>query len=197
MESIRIENSSVSCFVRSYLCADVNGELQVIWLELAPYHPKSVGAIWASLVNNTKERLTISHYDRETRQSSKRLVRGLHRRYERFSIDAPQLAGRPRPHFLRLVAPEAINVMDVSLPFVVLSWQGQTAGQSLAAMLERGSPFPLTAAWGDYLLQEGQVRGCINPLVSGGSAPEGYYVAMNTPWAELIQDGIRAGQIAL
>ncbi len=59
MESIRIENNSVSCFVRSYLCAEVNNELQVFWLELAPYHPKAVGAIWASLVNNTKERLTI------------------------------------------------------------------------------------------------------------------------------------------
>ena len=48
--SIRITNNSVSAVVRSFALAPLDQGDTIVWLELAPQHPKVIGAIWASLV---------------------------------------------------------------------------------------------------------------------------------------------------
>ena len=45
--TIRIRNDSTSAVVRGYA---VDSHNTIIWLELAPQHPKTIGAIWADLV---------------------------------------------------------------------------------------------------------------------------------------------------
>jgi hypothetical protein len=45
--TIRIRNDSTSAVVRDYA---VDSHHTVIWLEMAPQHPKIIGAIWADLV---------------------------------------------------------------------------------------------------------------------------------------------------
>ncbi len=42
--TIRITNESISAVVRSYALAPLEGGNVVVWLELAPQHPKVVGA---------------------------------------------------------------------------------------------------------------------------------------------------------
>jgi len=44
--AIHIRNSSTSALVRGYA---VDSAHTLIWLELAPQHPKIAGAIWADL----------------------------------------------------------------------------------------------------------------------------------------------------
>jgi len=201
MGVIRIANNSVSVVVYSYGVAEIEGESIVVYLELAPQHPKAVGAIWASLVNGTKEKLVIS--DPEAGESL--IVRGLNRRYHRLTMDAPRIAGRARPKHLRLVAPLACQIERLSKPFVTLAWQWKdhagvehslSPATSLAAMLERYSPLPILIEWGDYLLAEAREREFAMPLIRGGEAPEGW-VIQSAPWEEIISDGIKSGQITL
>ena len=45
--------------------------------------------------------------------------------------------------------------------------------QTLAAMLELGSPYAMRIAWGEYLLTEAVARGFARPLITGGKAPQG------------------------
>ena len=155
MKSIRIANKSVSAVVYGYGIAEIENEATVVYLDLAPQHPKVIGAIWASLVNGAREwvRLTDENTD-ETR-----LVRGLNRRYHRLTMDAPRIAGRARPKHIRLVAPLACQVEKLTRPFVVLDWSwNDTTGQTqhlcsatgLAAMLERDTPLPILIGWGEY-----------------------------------------------
>lgn len=192
--SIRISNNSVSIVLRGYAAARLDDQPLpvVVWLEIAPQHPKAVGAIWASLVNGSKEALTI--YDRQSEQSLR--VLGLSRRYHRLTTDAPQLYGRARPKLLRLIAPEACAIANVNSPFVTLAWPSLTPGTALAAMLEQGTSFPIRIGWGEYLLAEATARGFAKPLLVGGRAPEGYLIEP-APWEDIIADGIRLGQITL
>jgi len=200
--AIRIANQSVSAVAHSYALALLDGQSPVvIWLDLAPQHPKVSGAIWASLVNGTREWLRLS--DDQTGQTH--AVRGLGRRYHRLTIDAPHLAGRARPKHLRLVAPCACQIEALTKPFVVLAWtwrdtDGQShrlsAATSLAAMLERYTPLPILLSWGEYLLAEAHARGFATPVLSGGEAPEGWVIAP-APWEDILSDGIRSGQIRL
>ena len=201
MKSIRIANNSVSAVVYGYGIAEIENEATVVYLDLAPQHPKVIGAIWASLVNGAREwvRLTDENTD-ETR-----LVRGLNRRYHRLTMDAPRIAGRARPKHIRLVAPLACQVEKLTRPFVVLDWSwNDTTGQTqhlcsatgLAAMLERDTPLPILIGWGEYLLAEAQARNCATPLIRGGQAPEGWLID-KAPWDEIISHGIRSGQINL
>lgn len=201
MGVIRIANNSVSVVVYSYGVAEIEGEAIVVYLELAPQHPKAVGAIWASLVNGTKEKLVIS--DPEAGESL--IVRGLNRRYHRLTMDAPRIAGRARPKHLRLVAPLACQIEKLSKPFAVLGWQWQdragvdhflSPAISLAAMLERYSPLPILIEWSSYLLAEACEREFATPLIRGGDAPEGYLI-LPAPWEEIISDGIKSGQITI
>lgn len=189
---MRISNNSVSVVIRSFALAPIEGQNLVIWLEIAPQHPKVVGAIWASLVNGTGERLTI-----RTDEDKSISVSGLGHRYHRLPIDAPRLAARARPKFLRLVAPEACAIQRRKDPFISLEWPGRTSGQSLAAMLEQGTPYPIQIGWGDYLLQAAAERECATRLIVGGLAPQGYIFNADTPWAELISNGVKHGHITL
>ena len=195
---MRIGNNSTSVVVRSFaLAQNDKGENVIVWLEIAPQHPKQVGAIWASLVNGTKELLSL-----RTDDDKSLYVHGLHRRYHKLTMDAPRIAARARPRFLRLVAPEAIAIQKRGDDFVALEWPGRTIGQVLAAMLEKGSPYPLQIGWGDYLLHEAARREikdwpCARPLITGGPAPQGYFISGKTPWGEIISEGVKAGQISL
>lgn len=188
---MRISNDSVSAAIRSYALAARDGASQVVWLELAPQHPKIAGAIWASLVNGAGELLYLND-----EQGKTHMVQGLGRRYERLVADAPRIAGRARPKFVRLVAPEAL-AQPPEADFIALEWPGQTAGQTLAAMLERGTPYPIRIGWGDCLLQAAIDRDCARPLIASSNAPQGYLISGQTPWAEIIQESIRRSRITL
>ncbi len=192
--AIRIHNNSVGAVARSFALAPIDGNNVVVWLELAPQHPKVLGAIWASLVNNTKEQLGVADETGDEKRSF--VVDGLHRRYIRLTADAPRIAARARPKFFRLIAPEATRIERQNDSFVVLAWPGMSAGTVLAAMLERGTSFPVRMGWGEYLLAEAQARGYAVPLVTGGPAPEGY-VIQPAPWGEIISDGVKQGDLTL
>jgi hypothetical protein len=198
----------------------IERENVLVWVELAPGHPKAVGAIWATLVNGTGAFLEI--YDRESGRRHR--ARGLNRRYERLQADSPRLAGRVRPKGLRLIAPEASRIDDYTRPFVVIDWPGLSAkaasdllaewdcpgntnlqaqlerglpgSTALAAMLELGSPYAMRIAWGEYLLAEAVARGYARPLITGGKAPQGYLIDP-APWPDIISAGIQRGAIAL
>lgn len=192
---IRIYNNSVSAVVRSYAVAPTDTGNVVVWLELAPQHPKVLGAIWASLVNGTSEKLGLHDASKEEDQTFQ--IEGLHARYLRLTADAPRLAGRARPKFLRLVAPQATRIEKADEDFYVLAWPGLSPGTALAAMLEAGTPTPIRIGWGDFLLTETSRRGHALPLLTGGPAPEGYVLKGDTPWPEIISAGVRNGDLSL
>jgi hypothetical protein len=201
MNSIRIANNSVSAVVYGYGLADFDGERTVIFLDLAPQHPKVLGAIWASLVNGAREWLRLT--DENTGETH--LVRGLNRRYHRLAMDAPRIAGRARPKHLRLVAPLACQVEKLTRPFVALGWSWQDSGgetrslcpaTSLAAMLERYTPLPICIGWGEYLLEEARTRELAEPVLRGGDAPEGWLI-QPAPWDDILSQGVRTGRISL
>lgn len=196
---MRLSNTSTSAVLRSFAMAALTPDDGVklpadilVWVEFAPQHPKVVGALWASLVGGSAETLQL----RDDNDAYLR-VQGLGRRYERFAVDAPRLAGRARPKFLRLIAPEAITLQKPGEAFIVFEWPGQTAGQTLAAMLETGTPLPIRIDWGDYLLAEALARGCAKPLLTSSKAPRGYLVSGKTPWEAMIAEGVRSGHITL
>jgi hypothetical protein len=188
---MRIANNSVSVVVRSFGVAPTDDGNIVICLEIAPQHPKVVGAIWASLVNGAKETLFLRTDD------SSIAVQGIVRRYHRLTMDAPRIAARARPKFLRLIAPEACAIQRRNEDFVALAWPGLSIGTALAAMLEKGTPYPIQISWGDYLLRAAVERDCAKRLITGGPAPEGYLISGKTPWGEIISEGLRQGYITL
>jgi len=83
---MRISNNSVSAAIRSFALTEQDGDAErvIVWLEIAPQHPKVVGAIWASLVNGSKETLAL-----RTDDGKSIYARGLVRRYHRLTMDAP------------------------------------------------------------------------------------------------------------
>ncbi len=210
--SIRISNDSLSVLVCGFAIArwadekalqeaqkkeqpvpDDERENVIVWLDLAPNHPKVLNAIWATLVNGGSSEVRLTDFDS---QMPTYLARGLQRRYRRLASDAPRLAGRARPKQLRLIAPEASCVEDYTRPFIALDWHGLPASVALAAMLEQGTPYPMQIGWGDYLLTEAVARGFARPLITGGNAPQGYLIDP-APWREIIATGVKSGQIAL
>lgn len=202
---IRIYNNSVSVVARSFALAPLDEGNVIVWLELAPQHPKVVGAIWASLVNSARETLRIRDDDVEQTYSA----RGLSHRYIRKTVDTPRIAGRARPKFMRLVAPEMVKFDAANIgkrPFYVGEWhwrdskgiwQRMEAATALAAMLEQGTQYPIRIGWGPYLLAEAVARECALPLIVSGCTPQGYVIKPATPWGDIISDGIKAGQITL
>jgi hypothetical protein len=206
--SIRISNGQTSALVRSYALAELDEQgLTVVWLEIAPQHPKVLGAIWASLVTNSAGRTGLRLTDDE--QGHTHTVFGLKRRYETKAVPVPSAAGRARPKFLRAVAPELLRLDPFfatrPVPFCAVEWHWQDAdGQgrvldaatALAAMLERGTQWPIRISWGPYLLEQALARQLAQPLCTGGSAPQGYLIRP-APWDEIIAEGVRTGQISL
>jgi hypothetical protein len=203
--SIRITNNSVSAVVRSFALAPLEDGNVIVWLELAPQHPKVIGAIWASLVNGTREFLRLRDDDTDQTHTA----RGLNHRYLRKTMDAPRIAGRARPKFMRLVAPAMVKLDAATFgkkPFFTGAWrwldiqgvsQQLAPATALAAMLEQGTHLPIRIGWGAYLLAEALAEGYAAPLVTGGPAPEGYVIQPDTPWADIIAEGVKHGHITL
>jgi hypothetical protein len=146
----------------------------LIWLEMAPQHPKTIGAIWADLVQAQHPWLNLGDSDVV---GSGLAVRGLGSRYERIAADAPELAlgHNARPRLLRLIAPCALKASEKE-PFYFFAWPGMDAATALAAMLERDTRWSVQIGWGKYLLDAGLVEGFIKPLTYAGAVLEGYEV---------------------
>jgi hypothetical protein len=189
--TIRIQNDSTSAVVRGFA---VDSHHTVIWLEIAPQHPKTIGAIWADLVQAHRPWLQLGDSDVA---GSGLAVRGLGSRYERLTADASELAlgHNAKPRLLRLVAPSALKASEKE-PFYILAWPYMDAATALAAVLERDTRWPVQTGWGKYLLQAGLEDGFIKPLEIGGLAPQGYEVNLPNPdWGSLLTSGIQAGRI--
>jgi hypothetical protein len=191
IQTIRIQNGSASVLVRSYACT---GDGLLVWLEMAPQHPKLIGAIWASLVNGHKTYLQL----KDNEKGFGKAVYGLSRSYTRLEADAPSLAVGHGAHakLTRLIAPEALKPVSVDQPFYVLAWPDISPEMVLAATLEKTAPYPVRIKWGSYLLQCGLAEGTVNPLLTGGAAPAGYEV-QPTSWMDIISGGLRNGDITL
>ena len=189
--TIRIRNDSTSAVVRGYA---VDSHNTIIWLELAPQHPKTIGAIWADLVVQQRPWLQLGDFDVA---GSGLAVRGLGSRYERLTADAPDIAlgHNARPRLLRLVAPSALHASDRET-FYVFTWPEVDAATALAAMLERDTRWPVQVEWGRYLLQSGLEDGCIKPLTIGGQVPQGYEVQPQA-WGEVLAAGLHGRRIAI
>ena len=188
--TIRIRNDSTSAVVRGYA---VDSHNTIVWLELAPQHPKTIGAIWADLVVQQRPWLQIGDME-----AGKGLaVRGLGSRYERLTADAADitLGHNARPRLLRLVAPSALHASDRET-FYVFAWPEVDAATALAAMLERDTRWPMQVKWGRYLLQSGLEDGGIKPLTTGGHVPQGYEVQPQA-WGGVLAAGLRGRQIAI
>jgi len=82
----RIRNNSTSAVVRGYALDSQN---TVIWLELAPQHSKTIGAIGADLVQSQRPWLQRGDFVVAGRG---RAVRGLGSRYERFTTQTLRLS---------------------------------------------------------------------------------------------------------
>jgi hypothetical protein len=196
---MRISNTSTSVVLRGCaLRTNKKAMLEVVYLEMTPQHPKQQEAIWATLVNNTVD--TLSLRDGEQFYT----VTGMHRKYHKATAEAPSLSGRARPKLLRLVAPEALGIEKTNQDFIAFEWPGRTLGQTLAAMLERGSAYPIRIGWGDYLLSEVRHRtvdegkaSAAEQLVVLGAAPEGIAISGKTDWLSIIKDGLASHQISL
>ncbi len=196
--TISIRNDSVSAVVRGYA---LDSNHTIVWLELAPQHPKTIGAIWADMVNAQKRWLQIGDME----EGRGLAVRGLGSRYERLTADAPELAlgSNAKSRLLRLVAPSALRASDRET-FYVFAWppalsKGEVemdAASALAAMLERDTRWPVQTGWGAYLLKAGLEDDFIKPLETGGVVPEGYEV-QPCNWGGIIANGLRNGHIRI
>ena len=204
--TITISNDSASVFARGYAHTE-NG--LIVWLEIAPQHPKLTGAIWASLVSGHHPYLQLKDSDKSLGKActerSERVVYGLGRAYTRLEADAPTLAvanddGKAtaaRAKLTRLVAPEAIKPASLDQPFYVLAWPGLAPETVLAATLEKAAPYPIRIEWDQYLLETALERGSAIPLVTGGAALAGYEIEANANWLDIISQGLKTGKIAM
>ena len=193
--TITIANDSAAVYARGYAHTQ-NGLL--VWLEIAPQHPKLTGAIWASLVSSHHPYLHLE----DPEQGAGRVVYGLGRAYTRLEADAPALAvahdgGKARARLTRLIAPEAIRPAALDQPFYVLAWPGLAPEVVLAAALEQTAPYPVRIEWGPYLLEAALGCGQALPLISGGAAPCGFEIEAGVNWPDLIAQGLRTGRISL
>ncbi len=193
--STRISNGSVSAFVYGFACTD---DGLVIWLDIAPQHPKTVGAIRSEMTSNTRKYMRITHHDEGVNQT----VYGLGRGYINLSADAPLMATGPRgkAQMLRMIAPAAVRPESVDeAEFYVLAWpqEGITSTTALAATLERYSPYPMRLEWGEYLLNAVIEKHGAEALITGGAAPAGYSIPGGLPWGAIIGDGLQQGALRL
>lgn len=89
--TIRIRNDSTSAVVRGYA---VDSHNTLVWLELAPQHPKTIGAIWADQVVQQRPWLQLGDFDvagsSQSHRSAVRAVCGLSSRYERLMAETPK-----------------------------------------------------------------------------------------------------------
>ncbi|MCB0076256.1 MAG: hypothetical protein KDD73_02460 [Anaerolineales bacterium] len=65
-------------------------------------------------------------------------------------------------------------------------------------MLAHSLAVPLMVTWGDYLWQQGRMRGLISSLREGSHGMGGWRVeAAERAWRELVQRGLREGEIVV
>ena len=198
--SIRISNQSATLFLRGYAYTP---EGLLVWLDIAPQHVKTVGAIRAEMTSNTRKYMRLFDDGHKTCQN--KTVYGLGRGYLNFTADAPLLAigHRAKAMMLRMIAPNAVYPESVQNEFYALEWLSDEPGQcistatALAATLERYAPFPVQLGWGEYLLTQAIEQYDAVPLISGGEAPNGYVLKANTPWVDIISQGLEWGHIIL
>lgn len=190
--TIHISNPSASVTVRSYAHTE---EGLIVWLELAPQHPKLIGAIWADLVNGARRYLQLKDEDK----GLGKVVYGLGRAYLRFEQDVPHLAigQNARARLMRLVAPEAVRPVSLEQPFYVFGWPELAPETVLAAALEKTAPYPVQIGWGSFLLAAAREKGQATPLVTGGPAFSGYEIAASVNWPDIISQGLRSKRITL
>jgi hypothetical protein len=194
-EIITISNYNTTVVVAGYA---YDGDSRLVWLDLAPDHPKKIGAIWAELVSGTPRKMNL--------QPGYTGVCGMGSAYIRLTADAPDLvvpnAANVKPRFLRLVHPRATRAPkrtdDFKLPLYVFPWPGMTAGRALAAVIERDTPYPCLLDWGDRLLDFGIERGIVHPLTVYGTVPQGYEVELkDVNLGEFIAEAVRQEVVCL
>lgn len=203
MEIMTISNSRYGGSTAVISGYALNHNNQIIAIDIAPMHPKLVGAIWAELVSGSPRFLWLNDPVND-RQCA---VRGMGSAYTRLLVDVPEIslpnAGNARARFLRCIHPRAIRAAfsrkgDGHDRFYALEWPDMSAGRALAAMLERDTPFPMMLEWGDSLLDYGTTHGNIKSLLVGGTSPHGYEVT--TPddgWATFIASAVQDGVVAI
>lgn len=203
MEVITISNSRYGGSTVVISGYAINRYNQIVLLDIAPMHPKLVGAIWAELVSGTPRFLWL----KDTASGRDCSVRGMGSAYTRLLVDVPQIslpnAANARAHFLRCVFPKALRAISPRKAmdrekFYVFKWPGVSAGRALAAMLERDTPYPLMLDWGEALLEYGTSRGCIRRLEYAGTSPLGYEVdSPEGGWEAFIASAVRDGVVAI
>jgi hypothetical protein len=178
----------------------MNHNNQIVLLDIAPMHPKLVGAIWAELVSGTPRSLWLTDPG-NGRDCS---VRGMGSAYTRLLVDVSQLslpnAANARARFLRCVYPKALKATFKRdhEKFYILEWPGMSAGRTLAAMVERDTPYPMLMDWGEALLEYGIAQGTVRTLEHGGTSPLGYEVDRpEGGWAAFIASAVRDGVVTI
>lgn len=190
MNTMAISNDSKRVKMRSFMLGDgPNTRPMLVWVELWPDHPKAVNSIWASLVNNTNEVLYL-----RGDEIGSIPVDGQHSRYDRFSSECPQLAGRVKLKFWRFISP-VLRTITPGHDFGIIKWPNQTLGQTLAGMLETHTAIPILIPWGDYLLTRAISDRNAQPMRKAGPAPDGYWIKASTPWEQYIREGFANGYI--
>lgn len=201
MEVMTISNARYGGVTMPISGYAVNRQNRIILLDLAPNHPKSMGAIWAEMVTGTPRPMAL----KDPTMGRDYQVYGLGSAYTRLLVDVPQIslpaAGNARARFLRAIHPSAYKVpakMDEKSFFNILEWPEMSAGAALASMLERDTPVTMLQQWGDALLQRCLDYGYAHELDTAGTAPKGYQVA--TPdegWGPFLASGIECGLLPL
>ena len=185
----RITNEHTAVFSRSVM---LTADDQVVWLELGPSDEKSLGSVWAALI--AKKYMRWNSGEENARSYS---CKGIGGRYERFATRAQRLCsafGRGKPQVLRLIAPFALRYMEGE-PFVLIERPGQTPGQTLAALLEAGSPHPIQVGWGDALLARAEADKLAKPLRVFGTDTRGWEISSEIKWPDLITSEMRVGRL--
>ena len=195
---MHVRNGSASVVITGYAYDHAN---RIILLDMAPMHPKKLGAIWAEMVSGTPRSMQLTNEEGDTHN-----VVGKGSAYAKVAMDVPEIylpdASRAKARFLRLIYPTALKIphkpkgKDEEGTFYVFDWPDMTAGRAMAAMLERDTPYPMILEWGDALLERGKELGFIQPLITAGSSPAGYEVrAPADGWPEFIGLMVQEGTV--
>ena len=169
--SILIGNHSVSAVVRGY--AHTRDGL-IVWLELAPQHPKVVGAIRAELTSNTQRYMQL-HDDEQGRI---KMVYGLGRGYLNLTAEAPRISRRPagqsaasahdRPRSCSSGRPQPALLR----PVLARYRPGDRAGGHPGALDPLSGPDRLGGVPAHQAMEDYDAEA----LVNGGQAPHGYAI---------------------
>ncbi len=193
---MHIRNASASVVISGFALDHAN---RIILLDIAPMHPKKIGAIWAEMVSGSPRSMQLVDADGDLHN-----VLGKGSAYTRIPLDVPEIylpdASRAKARFLRLLYPAATRISrkgnNEEITFYIFEWPDMSAGRAMAAMLERDTPYPVLLEWGDALLERGRELGFIRPLITGGSSPAGYEIHPPADgWPEFISLAVQEGTV--